>query len=265
MTEPHSKQFLTDDRDQWWSDEQLRSIAARLDLASVTAAADIGCGQGHWTRSVASLLPAPASLVGIDREQAWVDIARQRGGARYDVGSAEELPFADGSLDLVTAQTLLIHVADPARVLREMSRVLKPGGRLWLVEPNNLAATPTSFADPSIDPELLVAAFRLEAICERGKHALGGGYNSLGEQLVHLLEGWRDVSVSLCDRVVPFDEPAPDDIVTWPRAETLRYWLAGGGTEAAFEATWSAARTLVTKHRRGACGVLLYAYTARKA
>jgi len=267
VTDPHSKQFLTDERERWWSEEQIRSIASRLDLSAVRSAVDVGCGQGHWTRIVATVLPANVTLVGVDREQAWINIARERGG-HYQVGTAERLPFPDASLDLVTAQTVLIHVRDPALVLGEMARVLKPGGRLWLVEPNNLVATVAGFADPQTPTSQIVAAFELEVICERGKHALGLGYNSIGERLVGLLDArWRDLEIRLCDRVsYPIDGDPPADIVTWPREETLRYFLAGGGDAAAFDALWEASLALVRSRPRGvAGGVLLYSYTARKA
>jgi ubiquinone/menaquinone biosynthesis C-methylase UbiE len=137
----HSEQFLTDDRDRWWSAVQLHAIAKELDLDRVRTAVDMGCGHGHWTRVVASVLPAEAALIGVDREPAWIARASSRDSrARYVIGTAEALPFADASVDLVTAQTLLVHVADPRVVLREAARVLRPRGRLWLIEPNNLNA-----------------------------------------------------------------------------------------------------------------------------
>lgn len=290
LAEPHSKQFLTDERDRWWSDVQVRQIAARLGLSSVRDAVDVGCGQGHWTRVVAGVLPDAASLVGVDREPAWIELARARGGARlrYTVGTAEQLPFADGTVDLVTAQTLLIHVREPRVVLAEMARVLRSGGRLWLVEPNNLVSSISMFADPATDLDDVVDAFRLELVCQRGKHALGLGYNSLGEKLVGLLDpaAWRDITVELCDRVPFIAPPYPDGfvdgvraalhgepIVTWPRDETLRYFIAGGGEPAVFDRLWRASLALLRKRAEtilageyaAAEGVLLYAITATKA
>ncbi|HEY5926057.1 MAG TPA: class I SAM-dependent methyltransferase [Kofleriaceae bacterium] len=287
MSEPHSKQFLIDARESWWNDDQLRAIAGRLELVEVRTAADVGCGQGHWTRLVAALLPATATITGIDREPEWIAIAEARGGARYQVGTAEQLPFADRSLDLVTAQTVLIHVADPPAVLREMARVLRPGGKLWLLEPNNLVASVSLFADPKADPDLLGAAFRLELVAQRGKHALGLGYNSLGEKLVGLLDPamWQDLDVRLCDRVhfaaPPYRPGLIDDvkasqgeppIITWPREETLRYFLAGGGQAAQFDALWDASVVLLRERQRAilageyaaAEGMLFYSTTATR-
>lgn len=56
------------------------------------------------------------------------------------VGDCHKLPFDDQSFWIVTCQTLLIHVPDPLRVLREMKRVLKPGVLLIISEPVNSAS-----------------------------------------------------------------------------------------------------------------------------
>ncbi|MGC1181960.1 class I SAM-dependent methyltransferase [Legionella sp.] len=57
----------------------------------------------------------------------------------YQQGNANNIPFEDNTFDMVTCQTLLIHVGDVDHVLSEMIRVLKPGGLLVTVEPNNIA------------------------------------------------------------------------------------------------------------------------------
>lgn len=284
MTEPHSKQFLTDERDRWWSDMQIRAIAERL--GAVRSAIDVGCGQGHWSAVVASAFPE-AAILGVDREPEWIRIARDRDARiRFEVGTAEALPVAAASVDLVTAQTLLIHVADPRAVLAEMARVLVPGGRIWLNEPNNLANAVVTYAHPVSDPELVADAVRFEHTCQRGKHALGLGYNSLGESLVGLLDPavWSDVHVELCQRVQPVVPPyrrelldevrawLANPVATWPRDETHRYFTAGGGDAASFERGWSASIALLRQRAEailagtyaGCEGTLLYAVTAVK-
>ena len=54
---------------------------------------------------------------------------------RYRVADAKTLPFPDASFDLVTCQTLLIHLADPSAVIAEMARVARPGGLVLAAEP----------------------------------------------------------------------------------------------------------------------------------
>jgi Methyltransferase domain len=92
------------------------------------------------------------------------------------------LPFPEASFDLVTCQTVLIHMPDPGAAVDEMVRVARPGGLIVAAEPNNVARAlmfdSISFYDP-VD-EILARA-RLQLICERGKAALGEGNNSIGD------------------------------------------------------------------------------------
>jgi SAM-dependent methyltransferase len=94
---------------------------------------DVGCGPGSITLGFAQIV-APADVVGIDIEQSQIAaaqaLASERGTAnvRFEAGRAEALPSADGVFDAAFAHTLLEHVPDPQAVLREMCRVLKPGG-----------------------------------------------------------------------------------------------------------------------------------------
>ncbi|MCZ7684227.1 MAG: class I SAM-dependent methyltransferase [Sandaracinaceae bacterium] len=120
-------------RDLFWNADFLDLVARRLRLAEVKDALDVGCGAGHWGRALLPHLPASARLVGVDREEAFLALAREAADPRrteYRVGTAEALPFDDASFDLVTCQTLLIHVRDPAVAIAEMKRVLRPGGVL---------------------------------------------------------------------------------------------------------------------------------------
>jgi SAM-dependent methyltransferase len=78
-----------------------------------------------------------ADVTGLDADPAMLVAAEARAtaagvGARFVLGRAEELPFPDETFDRVTASALLCLVADRARVVAEMARVLKPGGRLVL-------------------------------------------------------------------------------------------------------------------------------------
>ncbi len=60
----HSASVLTDLRDDWWSTDYLELIAQRLDLASVSTVADIGCGHGHWGHRLLPHLGKNAQLEG---------------------------------------------------------------------------------------------------------------------------------------------------------------------------------------------------------
>ena len=96
---------------------------------------DIGCMDG---RNTAGYAADARSVVGLDivEHPAWE--ALRRDNLRYVTGDAQHLPFPDASFDIVIAMAMLHHAASPTRVLREMVRVRRPGGKLVIVEPNRL-------------------------------------------------------------------------------------------------------------------------------
>lgn len=89
---------------------------------------DLGCGAGFLANYLAE---QGHQVTGLDSTAANLEVARaydRTTRARYVVGDACELPFADGSFDVVCAMDLLEHVEDPSRVVAEAARVLAPGG-----------------------------------------------------------------------------------------------------------------------------------------
>lgn len=94
---------------------------------------DVGCGPGSITLGLAAAV-APGEAVGLDVEESVLDAARERAAVdgvtnvRFEAGDVAALPFPDGSFDAVFAHTLLEHVGDGGAALREMRRVLRPGG-----------------------------------------------------------------------------------------------------------------------------------------
>jgi len=293
----HSALYFGETRDSWWNPEQLRLALARFGLGvggDGLDVLDVGCGVGHWGRLVARALERPLRLVGIDREAEWIGEAFARARAlpghwRYQTGDAHHLPFPDASFDLVTCQTVLIHLADPAAALAEWRRVLRPGGRLVVAEPNNLATHATRLAEGARgDLDAALRELRFMAVCERGKAGLGLGFNSIGELVPGLLvgAGLTLLGSALCDRVVPLVPPYDDpvaraeiaelerfqegDVYCWPRAEAERYFVAGGGAD--FDHEWSFVRArqssrlaeLRAGKRVAASGSMLYLHAARR-
>jgi ubiquinone/menaquinone biosynthesis C-methylase UbiE len=102
---------------------------------------DCGCGQGAITVGLAEAV-APGEVVGIDRELSQIEAARiwvkehNVANVRFEVGNIYELPFPDASVDATFAHTVLEHLSDPARALKEMRRVLKPGGIIGIKDPD---------------------------------------------------------------------------------------------------------------------------------
>jgi ubiquinone/menaquinone biosynthesis C-methylase UbiE len=108
-----------------------REVLARLPPLTGPQCLDLGCGQGNTTRCLAEELD-PATCIGLEYDAALVEYASTRpenhACVRFQQGDATQLPFADASFDVVFCRYLLIHIADPLRVVREMLRVVRPGG-----------------------------------------------------------------------------------------------------------------------------------------
>ena len=113
-----------------------RSILALTGDLSGTRFLDAGCGDGALLCAAAA---RGAEVTGVDPDPAMLAAARRRlaaagVGAILLEGQVERLPFPNASFDVVAANTVLCFVADASGAVREMARVLRPGGRLVLGE-----------------------------------------------------------------------------------------------------------------------------------
>ena len=100
---------------------------------------EVGCGTGVVVRDLAALVGRRGEVVGVDASRRLLERARAlcRETARATrvalrVADGARLPFAAGRFDVALAITVILHVADPLRVAREMARVTRPGGRVGL-------------------------------------------------------------------------------------------------------------------------------------
>jgi ubiquinone/menaquinone biosynthesis C-methylase UbiE len=122
-------------------------------LAPGTSILDVGCGPGTITADLARRV-APAAVIGIDLAAGVVAAARdqhaQVPNLRFETGDVYALDFPDAAFDVVYAHQVLQHLSDPVRALREMRRVLRPGGTL-AVRDSDYAAFVWSPADERLD------------------------------------------------------------------------------------------------------------------
>lgn len=94
---------------------------------------DVGSGPGTITLDLAAAV-SPGRVVGVENSPVPIGVARANARSRGDTttrfvaGDVMDLPFADGSFDVVHAHQVLQHLTDPVGALREMARVCRPGG-----------------------------------------------------------------------------------------------------------------------------------------
>jgi ubiquinone/menaquinone biosynthesis C-methylase UbiE len=107
------------------------------DLLAATSGSrllEVGCGLGDDAAALARRVTPGGSVVAVDGSQAMVDAARKRhgdvAGLTFDVADASQLPYSDVTFDGCRIDRVLQHIAEPAAAIREMVRVLRPGGVL---------------------------------------------------------------------------------------------------------------------------------------
>jgi ubiquinone/menaquinone biosynthesis C-methylase UbiE len=128
-------------RDAFWASRTYEDLCDRIALRALLPASgghllDLGAGFGRLSDEYASF----GRVTLVDASTAMVEAARERVGAdpRFSViqGDATEIPVPSGSVDVVVAVRLILHVRNPDAVFAEVARVLRPAGHFILEFPN---------------------------------------------------------------------------------------------------------------------------------
>jgi len=150
---------------------------------------DLGCGTGLFMRRYGE---QGGSAIGLDISRGMVDAAREQAGwFDYLVGTAEVLPFRDATFDAVSCMLAFSYLGNPAGMLRESFRVLKPGGGIAV---STLARTVIT----SLVPTIYRIGERME-ISRIGVGDFGERYYTR-EEMTRILQeaGFTDVRVKRC-------------------------------------------------------------------
>ena len=115
--------------------EARRLLRAGRGLPSDARVLDVGCGDGFHLDLLRKHGPPGWTVRGIDTDTRAVDAAR-RHGLDVEEGLVEDADIEPGSIDLALCIQTIEHVADPVALLRAIARLLKPGGRLYLITDN---------------------------------------------------------------------------------------------------------------------------------
>ena len=110
-----------------------RDALKRAGLTAGMDVLDLATGTGIVARAAATLT-SPERVTGLDPSQGMLEQARRTAPVRYVRGFAETLPFRDASFDFLSMGYALRHVADLGTTFGEALRVLRPGGRLLVLE-----------------------------------------------------------------------------------------------------------------------------------
>lgn len=128
---------------QWQTTNPLIAATERELLAGFPfpprgAVLEVGCGEGGNLVNLGAVVRSDARLVvGMDLFERKVAFGqRQVATARFVCGDALALPFKDESFDAVLCRDLLHHLEDRGPAIAELRRICKPGGDLWILEPN---------------------------------------------------------------------------------------------------------------------------------
>jgi demethylmenaquinone methyltransferase/2-methoxy-6-polyprenyl-1,4-benzoquinol methylase len=111
-----------------------RKALMRAGLASGMQVVDVGMGTGLVSREILRITGEPERLVGVDPSPGMMAQAHLPAGVRCLEGSAERMPLPDASADFIVMGYALRHIGDLAAAFAEFRRVLKPGGRLLVLE-----------------------------------------------------------------------------------------------------------------------------------
>jgi demethylmenaquinone methyltransferase/2-methoxy-6-polyprenyl-1,4-benzoquinol methylase len=121
-----------------WMDQAWRRKAVKIAaLKPNDKVVDVACGTGDLTiafSNALSKLGNPSRTIGIDFTYEMLPIARSKSASAYLNGDAQSLPLPDACCDVVSIAFGIRNVADPLAAIREFKRVLRPGGRLIILE-----------------------------------------------------------------------------------------------------------------------------------
>lgn len=115
---------------------------------------DVGCGTGDDVLRMAAIVGPFGRVVGLDLSETMIELARRRAEGKdlpveFIPGSVYDLPFPDDSFDACRCERVFQHLDEPIRALREIVRVIRPGGRILLIDTDS-GAELVDTSDPEI-------------------------------------------------------------------------------------------------------------------
>jgi len=225
--------------------DYLPFLMRRLDIHPDMTVVDVGCGTGVYTRLMASRLHGEGAAIGVDIRPAMVaqahEIAQEEGWSdliAFVEGDARALPLPDACADRVFCNSLLWLLPDPTAALREMRRILRPGGFAFAAEPDGGL---THSYDPT-NPRLSELEQQFQQAYVQGALELDGHDYEVGRKLpsLFLAAGFvairayprlfvaaggdlgDDPETGLAERLAEYQQALAATLATTPEAQAQR-------------------------------------------
>jgi len=113
-------------------------VAKRMKLVSGLKVLDLGCGIGGATFPLVDVTGPNGLVAGVDISSELIEVARRRAvglpGIEFRVGDANAIPYPSGFFDVARTERVFLYLPDRLAAIREMKRVVKPGGQVWLMD-----------------------------------------------------------------------------------------------------------------------------------
>ena len=207
-------------------DRAIREAVGLLAIRPGLTVLEAGCGDGAVIPLLLEAAGSSGRVVGVDTDLEAVAAARvtygdliSAGRVGIQVADLQDLPFDDGSFDAVWMSSVLHHVEQPARAIRELARVLRPGGRLAVLDGDNGGSFP--FVPWRLDLEITLRT----AVWRAARDGYGGRlpytfHGHIGRTVPRLLReaGLAEIEVHASTVVDRFP-------LTPERAAELRDWV----------------------------------------
>ena len=148
---------------------------------------DVGCGTGDFTRYLANLIPGKCEIIGVDIRATNISTAQKQtkkeglsGKITFRKGDAYDIPVEDRWADLVCCRTLLMHLTEPLKAVKDMSRVARKGGTVAAFERGRFESF--YFYVPN-DKRITKLGIKLGGLYVDGVRKLEGKYFDIGNRL----------------------------------------------------------------------------------
>jgi ubiquinone/menaquinone biosynthesis C-methylase UbiE len=234
----------------WFPRERAAFARAGLGAHPGQQVADIGCGPGFLSREVLAAFPG-AAVSGVELDPALLKVAQATNagaGGRFAGyhGSIDALPLKDASMDFVLVRYVVQHLPEPVRALREVLRVLRPGGRLIVMDIDEqltgiFAPGPKFQAEYALENSPLqagMAANRVVSSLFDSTQKAEGGDRNIGRRLWGLMETAGFSKLQLSTEMIGSPElglPAFKKLMT-PDARAWKFFRKGKLSKAQLDA-----------------------------